>query len=103
MPIGRDVKRHAREAGFDLCGIAAAVPGEEDARLQEWLANGYHGDMKYMERRKDVRDLLPGCKAVIALGVNYYVKAEHDRDPARPRISPPVAPAAPLARPRRQR
>ncbi|MCZ6573282.1 MAG: tRNA epoxyqueuosine(34) reductase QueG [Planctomycetota bacterium] len=83
----RAVKQAAAAAGFDLCGIAAAVPGEEDARLQEWLARGYHGDMKYMERRKDVRELLPGCKSVIALGVNYYVHAGHDSDPAKPRVS----------------
>jgi len=74
----------ARDCGFDLCGIAPAVPGEEDARLKEWLAKGYHGDMKYMERRRDVRDLLPGCRSVLALGVNYHVAHEH---PAGPRVS----------------
>jgi epoxyqueuosine reductase len=66
------VKRLAAEAGFDLCGIARAEPGEEQERLREWLARGFHGDMRYMERRRDVRELLPGCRAVIALAVNYY-------------------------------
>lgn len=66
------VKRIAREVGFDLCGIARSEPGEEDARLQAWLARGLHGEMRYMERRRDVRELLPGCRAVIALAVNYY-------------------------------
>jgi epoxyqueuosine reductase len=76
-----DVKAVARACGFDLCGIAAAEPGEEDARLREWLAKGYHGDMAYMERRKDVRELLPGCRSVIALGVNYYVRHEPREGP----------------------
>ena len=70
------IKALARACGFDLCGVAPAVPGDEDARLKEWLARGYHGDMKYMERRKDVRELLPGCRSVIALGVNYHVGKE---------------------------
>jgi epoxyqueuosine reductase len=76
-----DVKAAARDCGFDLCGIARAVPGEEDARLREWLAKGYHGDMRYMERRRDVRELLPGCRSVLALGVNYYVRHEPPRGP----------------------
>ncbi len=76
-----DVKAVARACGFDLCGIARAEPGEEDARLKEWLAKGYHGDMKYMERRRDVREILPGCRSVLALGVNYYVPHEHAEGP----------------------
>lgn len=78
------VKAAARRAGFDLCGVAAAEPGEEDARLAEWLRRGYHGAMGYMERRRDVRELLPGCRSVIALGLNYHVP--HVRE-AGPRVS----------------
>jgi len=84
MPPAERVKDVAAACGFDLCGIAPAVPGEEDARLAEWLARGYHGAMRYMERRRDVRDLLPGCRSVIALGVNYFVP--HDV-PEGPRVS----------------
>jgi len=78
------VKLAAVEAGFDLCGIAPAKPGAEDAHLREWLARGYHGDMAYMERRRDVRELLPGCRSVIALAVNYYVE---QAVPEGPRVS----------------
>lgn len=74
----------ARACGFDLCGVAAAEPGDEDARLAEWIARGYHGGMRYMERRRDVRELLPGCRSVIALGVNYYVP---HAPPPGPRVS----------------
>jgi len=75
-------KLAATAAGFDLCGIAAALPGEEDARLSEWLTRGYHGDMGYMERRRDVREILDGCRSVIVLGLNYWVPEGH-RDDAR--------------------
>jgi len=73
-------KLAATEAGFDLCGIARAVPGEENARLEEWLAKGYHGVMGYMERRRDVREILEGCRSVIALGLNYFVPESHAED-----------------------
>ena len=75
------IKDLAKTAGFDLCGVAAAEPGDEDARLGEWLARGYHGDMRYMERRRDVREVLPGCRSVIALGVNYWTDHHHGPGP----------------------
>jgi epoxyqueuosine reductase len=78
------VKAAAAACGFDLSGIAAAVPGAEQERLGEWLARGYHGDMGYMERRRDVREILPGCRSVIALAMNYYVP--HEPGPG-PRVS----------------
>ncbi|MHC4953429.1 MAG: epoxyqueuosine reductase, partial [Planctomycetota bacterium] len=71
------VKLAAAGAGFDLCGVAPALPGEEDTRLREWLDRGYHGDMGYMERRRDVREILDRCRSVIALGLNYYVPHRH--------------------------
>jgi len=70
-------KLAATEAGFDLCGVSRAVPGEEDAHLAEWLANGYHGVMGYMERRRDVREIVEGCRSVIAVGLNYHVPIQH--------------------------
>jgi len=75
------MKAAAYACGFDLCGVARAEPGAEDARLQAWLDAGHHGDMKYMERRRDVRELLPGCRSVIALGVNYWTPREHGPGP----------------------
>ncbi|MEM8885993.1 MAG: tRNA epoxyqueuosine(34) reductase QueG [Planctomycetota bacterium] len=78
------VKLAATAAGFDLCGIARAEPGDEDAHLQAWLDAGYHGDMGYMERRKDVRELLDGCRSVVVLAMNYHV--DHTPEPG-PRVS----------------
>ena len=49
------VKKIAKELGFDYCGIAAAKRLEEDEkRLENWLAKGYHGQMQYMADRKSV-------------------------------------------------
>ena len=67
----------ANSYGFDLVGFAEAKNlDEENEHLREWLSNGYHADMKYMERnsdkRKDVKEILPSAKSVISLGLNYY-------------------------------
>ncbi|MGQ0612234.1 MAG: tRNA epoxyqueuosine(34) reductase QueG [Planctomycetaceae bacterium] len=82
--MGDAVARAAASAGFDLWGVARAAddPGRE--RYEEWLARGYHGDMQYMDRRPPVEALLPGCRSVIALAVNYFVPHE---PPPGPRVS----------------
>ena len=71
------VKSLAKQFGFDYCGIAAAKELTEDARrLEQWLSNGYHGEMQYMENhfdlRVDPRKLVPGAKSVITFLINYY-------------------------------
>ncbi|HKV03674.1 MAG TPA: tRNA epoxyqueuosine(34) reductase QueG [Candidatus Acidoferrales bacterium] len=77
----------ARAAGFDLCGVApvtAVAPAateiggevrhlEELARLPEWLARGYAGEMKYLHdpRRADPRLVLEGARSLIVVALNY--------------------------------
>ena len=71
------IKQLATQLGFDYCGIARAMPLDEDARkLENWLKKGMHGSMKYMENhfemRVDPKKLMPGAKSVISLLMNYY-------------------------------
>jgi epoxyqueuosine reductase len=73
----RLVREEAMRLGFEACGIARAVPLDEDARrLEQWLHKGFHGSMQYMERNFDLRidptKLVPGAKSVITLLLNYY-------------------------------
>jgi epoxyqueuosine reductase len=73
----RLVKEMAVQYGFDYCGIAKAVPLDEDARrLENWLHQGMHADMQYMENYFDLRidpsKLVPGARSVITLLKNYY-------------------------------
>lgn len=63
--------------GFDFCGISKAEFLEEEApRLEKWLKQNKHGEMKYMEnyfdKRLDPRLLVSGAKSVISLLYNYY-------------------------------
>ncbi len=71
------VKNLANQLGFSYCGIAKAEQLEEDARrLEQWLNQGMHGQMQYMENHFDLRinptKLVPGAKSVITLLKNYY-------------------------------
>ena len=73
----RFVKQLATRHGFDYCGIAKAGPLDEDARrLEQWLQQGLHGNMKYMENYFDLRvdptRLVPGARSVITLLKNYF-------------------------------
>lgn len=84
------VKKAAAALGFDYCGIAQAVKLDEDARrLEKWLSQGMHGQMKYMENYFDLRtdptQLVPGAKSVITLLKNYY--PEEKQKPHAPKIS----------------
>lgn len=70
------VKAAAATVGFDACGIAAATPlTEAEWGYAEWLHNGYHADMAYMEQHRDMRAnpalLLPGAQSVIVLLLGY--------------------------------
>lgn len=87
----RMIKEKAAELGFFLCGIAQANFMEEEARrLESWLNQHLHGEMRYMENhfdlRTDPRLLVPGAKSVITLAYNYFTTAAQ-ADPAAPKIS----------------
>ncbi len=71
------IKQEAAKAGFDFCGIAQAVPLDDDARrLESWLNKGFQAGMDYMQRNFELRvnpqKLVPGAKSVITFLYNYF-------------------------------
>ena len=73
------LKAKAAELGFAACGIAHAdAAPRAGERLHQWLADGRHGDMIWMEERKHHREsptgLWPEVRSVIALGMSYAPK-----------------------------
>jgi epoxyqueuosine reductase len=71
------IKAWAQELGFLACGFAKAEKlDREESHLDQWLANGFHGNMQYMENHREMRLdptlLVPGSKSVISLAYNYY-------------------------------
>ncbi|MBX3164357.1 MAG: tRNA epoxyqueuosine(34) reductase QueG [Bacteroidetes bacterium] len=84
------VKSEAARLGFDFCGISKAQFLEEEApRLEKWLKQNKHGEMKYMEnyfdKRLDPRLLVENAKSVVSLLYNYY-PSQTQREDA-PKIS----------------
>ncbi len=71
------IKTEAKRLGFLSCGVSKSDFLEEEApRLEKWLSNNMHGEMKYMEnhfdKRLDPRLLVEGSKSVISLLLNYF-------------------------------
>ena len=71
------LKQATKDLGFDYCGIARATHLPDDARrLEQWLQQGMHGQMQYMENHFDLRTnptlLVPGAKSVVTLLCNYF-------------------------------
>lgn len=85
------LKAMAADLGFAACGIAPATAAPlAAARLRQWLAEGAHGEMIWMESRAHHREspagLWPQARSVIALGMSYApaedplrLAAAHDR------------------------
>ena len=72
------VKAAAAALGFDACGMAEAGPVDPEDRLGAWLARGFHADMDWLVRtkdlRQDVRRKLPGARSVVVVARNYYAE-----------------------------
>lgn len=69
------VKHHAREVGFDLCGVAPPALPEAFGRYAAQMEAGYGAQMGWLvdkpELREDVRRVWPTARSVIALAVSY--------------------------------
>lgn len=76
VSIKQSLRFIAGELGFDFMGVARAGRAPHADFFLEWLERGCSGTMEWMgrqpERRADPRNLLPDCRSVIVLGMNYY-------------------------------
>ena len=66
----------ARQIGFDSCRIAACDTPAHSTEFRQWLRDGAHGEMNYMQRgeekRCDPQKVLPGAKSIVVLALNYF-------------------------------
>lgn len=90
--LREEITRAASELGIDQVGFAALTgPAPGSDRLAEWLGEGRHATMAWMERdpvrRTDPRLLLDGAKTIVCAALNYYTAARHSGRPGAGRIS----------------
>ena len=86
----------AKELGFSDLRIADIRLDGEEKRLQQWLSQGFHGEMHYMAahgmKRCRPDELLPGTVRVISVRMDYLPDTE-----ALPREKSDLRRADPLA------
>jgi epoxyqueuosine reductase len=96
MFLSDSIKREALALGFDVVGIARVFGGSPlpdllFARLTEWLRRGYHGTMGWLAReparRADPCTVLPGCRSLVCVGLNYFTEHHADERPGHGRIA----------------
>lgn len=73
--LTKALKAESERLAFATCGIAPADAFDGRAALGDWLTQGHHGTMDWMEaraeRRAAPRTLWPEARSVIALGMSY--------------------------------
>jgi epoxyqueuosine reductase len=89
--ITDELKRRASELGFSLCGVCPAVAPPGAARLDEWLAAGYAGQMHYLADRRDAygdpNRVLDGARSIVMLAMSYRTAEPADPDAGQGRVS----------------
>lgn len=76
----KDRLRELAEAeGFEAFGVAPVDVGLRRDYYLEWIAEGQHGDMAWLEKNNDRRlepkNIIPEARSILCLGLNYYQPA----------------------------
>lgn len=89
LAITLKVRQKAYELGFDACGFSRAQKLDKEAhRLEQWLNEGRHGTMIWMEnnfdKRIDPARLVPGSKSVVSVLASYRFEENEIDDQINP-------------------
>ncbi len=70
------IRGWARELGFRSLGITDVDLSAIEPELQQWLSEGRHGEMEWMERHGELRTrperLVPGTIRVLSVALDYW-------------------------------
>ena len=85
MLTAHQLKELAQVCGFELAGVAPALPLADFARFEAWRGAGMAGDMGYLtdhrgDLRSDPRHLLPDAKSILCVGKLYNTPQPHTGD-----------------------
>lgn len=87
--LADNIKAWGKALGFQQVGISDIDLAHHEQHLKNWLENGYHGEMEYMERHGMLRarpeELLPGTLRAISVRLDYLPEdaqfAKHLKQP----------------------
>ena len=89
--LSHAIRRWGGELGFDQVGITDLDLEEHEVHLLNWLEQGRHGEMDYMQRhgvrRSRPGELVPGTQRVISVRLNYL---PHGFDRAKQALADPA-------------
>jgi len=75
--LKQTIKQEAHRLGFILAGVTTPEPPPHLQAYENWLLQGYHGEMTYLEterarsHRADPLKIMPECRSVLVLGMRY--------------------------------
>jgi len=73
--LAERIRAWGMELGFQQLGFSDIDLAEHEARLDDWLKKGFHGEMQYMQRhgtrRSRPQELEPGTLRVISARMDY--------------------------------
>lgn len=79
------VRAELKARGFGMIGFASPPIGEFGEKFQEWIQQGYQGEMHYLARRQEERvhpeKILPEIRSVIVVGHSYDPGGDNTQDP----------------------
>lgn len=74
--LARDIKMWSAELGLSACSITDTDLGEHETHLLNWLNDGFHGEMEYMQRHGTKRSrpamLEPGTFRIVSVRLDYF-------------------------------
>ncbi len=86
-----ELKAEAKRLGFSLVGIAPATEADGFAQFERWLDAGFHGEMDYLQNRREARrhprSILDSVQSVVVLGMDYSKQAENQLPPNHGRVA----------------
>ena len=83
--LKRQFQARARALGFNALGVAGIDIPEDERHLVRWLADGFHGEMNFMQRhglkRSRPQQFKPGTVRVLSARMDYWpgdARAAHE-------------------------
>ena len=80
--LAERIRSWGQELGFQQVGFSDIELSEHETHLNNWLSQGFHGDMHYMQRHGTRRsrpdELEPGTLRVISVRLDYLPRSAAD-------------------------